>query len=156
MSDFITKDSGQRQEFGTGSKRDTREGKGRYDLIPPLALKRLAGVYERGSAKYGDRNWEKGQPLMRYLDSAMRHLSQLIAGDIDEDHAAQAAWNLFSYMWTLDALENERLPDELDDRPVYPEPGSPTFGQEFLDELDKIEIAIAKHKPAKKRNKRTK
>ncbi|HUS51203.1 MAG TPA: dATP/dGTP diphosphohydrolase domain-containing protein, partial [Candidatus Paceibacterota bacterium] len=67
------KDSGKRQDFDTGSRRDTRDGKGRYDLLPVRAIKRLAKHYENGAKKYGDRNWEKGQPLSRYLDSALRH-----------------------------------------------------------------------------------
>lgn len=33
-SNFITKDSGGRRETETGSKRDSRVGKGRFDLIP--------------------------------------------------------------------------------------------------------------------------
>ncbi len=118
---FITKDSGKRQEFETGSVRDLATGKGRYDLIPTLPLRRLAGLYERGSAKYGDRNWEKGQPLMRYVDSAMRHINCLVAGEPDEDHAAAIAWNLFGYMFTLAEIEAGRLPETLDDRPD-PEP----------------------------------
>lgn len=35
-------DSGERQEFDTGAVRDIQEGKGRYDLIPPEPLMRLA------------------------------------------------------------------------------------------------------------------
>jgi hypothetical protein len=115
---FVTKDSGQRQEFETGSRRDLRDGKGRYDLLPVAALRRLAGVYERGAAKYGDRNWEKGQPLMRYIDSALRHIIDgLVAGEPTEDHAAQAAWNLLAYIHTSEMIEAGRLPKELDDRP---------------------------------------
>ncbi|KKK94181.1 hypothetical protein LCGC14_2685460, partial [marine sediment metagenome] len=36
------KDSGKRQEFETGSVRDTQEGKGRYDLVSPIFVRRLA------------------------------------------------------------------------------------------------------------------
>lgn len=49
---FAMKDSGKREDFGTGAVRDSREGKGRYDLISPIALKRLAVVYEKGANKY--------------------------------------------------------------------------------------------------------
>jgi hypothetical protein len=115
---FVTKDSGERQEFQTGSVRDTREGKGRFDLVPPGPLMRLAQLYERGAQKYGDRNWERGQPLMRYIDSAMRHLNRLLAGEPLEDHAAAVAWNMFGYMHTLEEVAAGRLPPELDDRPL--------------------------------------
>ena len=38
MVEFATKDSGARQQFETGSQRDTDEGKGRFDLVPYEAL----------------------------------------------------------------------------------------------------------------------
>lgn len=108
-------DSGQRQEFATGSVRDTREGKGRYDLISTIALRRLARHYQNGAVKYGDRNWEKGQPLSRYLDSAMRHLIALLDRQHDEDHCAAVAWNAFGFMHTAELIEQGKLPSELDD-----------------------------------------
>jgi len=108
-------DSGKRQEFPTGSVRDTREGKGRYDLIAPYALQRLAQHYENGSRKYGDRNWEKGQNLSRYLDSAARHLFKYLGGSREEDHLAAVAWNVFSYIQTEQWIKEGRLPFALDD-----------------------------------------
>jgi hypothetical protein len=58
MKKFIVKDSGKRQEFSTGARRDISTGKGRFDLLPPYAITRLAQHFENGSLKYGDRNWE--------------------------------------------------------------------------------------------------
>jgi len=43
--EFVTKDSGQRQEWSTGSVRDVSVGKGRFDLIPTEPLRRLAKLY---------------------------------------------------------------------------------------------------------------
>lgn len=114
---FTVKDSGERQEFQTGSKRDSREGKGRFDLIPTLPERELAQHYEAGAVKYGDHNWKKGQPLMRYVDSAKRHINNLVAGETDENHAIAVAWNMFAFRWTLNEIEAGRLPAELDDRP---------------------------------------
>lgn len=114
---FVTKDSGQREEFNTGSKRDSREGKGRYDLLPPIAIRRLAQLYERGAVKYGDHNWQKGQPLSRYLDSAIRHAFQVLEGDTTEDHAAAAAWNFLAVIHTQEMIAAGKLPEELDDLP---------------------------------------
>lgn len=102
-------DSGKREEFATGSVRDTQEGKGRYDLIPVGPLKRLAKHYENGAKKYGDRNWEKGQPSSRYYSSAMRHLTNYMDGDRSEDHLAAVAWNAFAMMF------NEETKPELND-----------------------------------------
>lgn len=120
--DFIVKDSGERQQFSTGSVRDIQAGKGRFDLIPTLPYRRLAIHYENGARKYGDNNWQKGQPLKRLLDSAERHLNNLKAGEPTEDHAISVVWNLFAYIWTLNEIEAGRLPKELDDRgPPEPE-----------------------------------
>lgn len=113
------KDSGKRQEFSTGSVRDTRAGKGRFDLISPIALKRLAQHYENGSIKYGDRNWEKGQPLSRYLDSLIRHAYCLLEGKKDEDHASAIAWNAMAYVHTEEMIKRGLLPQELNDMPIY-------------------------------------
>jgi len=96
--EFKLKDSGKRDKFDTGMVRDARVGKGRFDLISPFALERIARIYEKGSIKYEDRNWEKGSPFSRTIDSAFRHIVQYMMGMKDEDHLAQAAWNLFAVM----------------------------------------------------------
>jgi hypothetical protein len=110
---FITKDSGKNEVFESGAKRDSRDGKGRYDLIPPTALRRLAGVYERGAVKYGDRNWEKGQPFSRLCDSALRHINEYREGWRDEDHLAQAFWNIAAL------LHFDEVRPDLNDLPMY-------------------------------------
>jgi hypothetical protein len=111
------KDSGKREEFATGSRRDTREGKGRFDLLPFRALTKLAQHFEGGAAKYGDRNWEKGQPLSRYADSAFRHLSKVMLNETDEPHAEAAAWNLMCLIETRERIRAGLLPESLDDLP---------------------------------------
>src|SRR5687767_12531052 len=92
------KDSGERQSFVTGAVRDVQKGKGRYDLISTKALRRLAKHYENGAVKYGERNYEKGMPISRFLDSAMRHLVALLEGDKSEDHAAALMWNAAGFI----------------------------------------------------------
>jgi hypothetical protein len=109
------KDSGERRQFATGSVRDVRCGKGRFDLIPAIFLRRLAQHFENGAAKYGDHNWQKGQPLASYIDSAMRHLVCLLECLHDEDHAAAVAWNACAFLWTAEQIKGGKLPVELDD-----------------------------------------
>ncbi len=108
-------DSGERRTFDTGSVRDMSAGKGRFDLMPVYPLMRLAQHYENGATKYDARNWEKGQPLGAYLDSAIRHTLKLLAGWRDEDHAAAAIWNLMSFIQTQRWIEQGKLPKTLDD-----------------------------------------
>lgn len=97
---YITKDSGMRVDFASGMRRDTNEGKPRYDLIPIPVLKRLAELYARGAEKYGDKNWELAnsqEELDRFKASCLRHLYQWLEGDEDEDHAIAVVWNVFAY-----------------------------------------------------------
>lgn len=105
------------EQFSTGSRRDAREGKGRFDLLPARALRRLAGHFEAGAAKYGDRNWENGQPLQRFLDSALRHANAFCIGMTDEDHLIAAAWNLLCLADTQERIKEGLLPETLDDLP---------------------------------------
>lgn len=115
MNFEAVKDSGARQEFETGSVRDSRTGKGRFDLLSPIFLRRLAKHCENGAVKYGDRNWEKGQPLSRYLDSGCRHWLALLDGQTDEDHAAAWAWNAMAFIHTAEKVRQGELPQTLDD-----------------------------------------
>ena len=122
MSKFKkVKDSGKRQEFNTGSRRDTNDGKPRYDLTSPIANYYGAMHLANGAKKYGDRNWEKGQPLSRYLESLERHLEKLKVGLEDEDHASAVRWNIDAFIHTKFMIECGALPKELNDLPEYPE-----------------------------------
>lgn len=110
-------DSGERRAFSTGSVRDVREGKGRFDLMPWDALERLSQHFEAGCAKYGDRNWERGQNLNSYFDSATRHLQKWHRRQDDEDHLVAACWNTLAALATALRIKRGLLPAELDDRP---------------------------------------
>ena len=76
--------------------------------LPKLMLD-VARHFENGALKYGERNWQKGIPISRYVDSALRHLMKDLAGETDEDHAAAFIWNCMCAAWTM-----EHLP-EMDD-----------------------------------------
>lgn len=125
-ADRNLKDSGERQEFQTGAKRDTQSGKGRYDLLPPAALFAVARVFEEGAKKYEARNFEKGIPLSRFIDSGLRHLFKHLEGHRDEPHMAQAAWNLLAYIHTATMIERGLLPEELNDLPNHVSPDKPS------------------------------
>lgn len=107
---FITKDSGNRESFSTGSLRDTNEGKPRYDLISIHGLKRVSHLMARGAKKYGERNWEKGQPASRFYESAFRHLISYREGDRSEDHLAAVVFNIFGIIH----MEDDNRKDMLD------------------------------------------
>lgn len=88
-----------RRQWISGAVRDTNLGKPRPDLISPVARYRLAKVMASGAEHYGDRNWEKGMPSSVFWESLNRHLLDYETGLLpDEDHLAQAAFNLFALM----------------------------------------------------------
>lgn len=94
---FITKDSGERQQFPTGMVRDVQTNKPRYDLLDIPMLTRWAELMARGALKYGERNWEQAATeieLNRFKASALRHMIQWFSGDADEDHGAAVFFNI--------------------------------------------------------------
>lgn len=114
-AEFITKDSGQRQDFATGARRDIQTGKPRFDLIPVIALKRVAELYARGAEKYGEHNWQKDMPISRMYASLYRHLMAWAAGDREEDHLAAIVFNANSIMYYETQIDLGNLPEELRD-----------------------------------------
>lgn len=101
---FKTKDSGKREKYRSGMKRDMQEGKPRFDLLVPKKQKfedtllyRWAMLMARGASKYDARNWEKAKDIEefeRFRDSAFRHFMQWFCGETDEDHAAAVLFNI--------------------------------------------------------------
>lgn len=110
-------DSGRRQRFGSGAVRDNQVGKGRCDLLPARALLEVSVHFEDGARKYAPRNWERGIPLSRFVDSQLRHTLKLLAGRTDEDHARAMAWNALCFLDTRARIREGLLPAALDDLP---------------------------------------
>ena len=108
-----------KETFHTKAQRDKREGKGRYDLLSPFFLKRVALVLEQGAKHYGERNWEKGIPICRTIDSTIRHMQQFLMRMNDEDHLANCACNIMFLSHTIQMINRGVLSRELDDRPEW-------------------------------------
>ena len=89
----MLKDQGVMETAETGCKRESNEGRGRFDLLPYEAIEALAKWYEEGSKKYGDRNWEKGISVKDCVNRMIRHSLKAGNGWEDEDHLAAVMWN---------------------------------------------------------------
>jgi hypothetical protein len=111
---FVTKDSGERQEFESGMKRDTSVGKLLFHLVRfgPMFL-RWVSLLTRGAIKYDANNWMKANGVAeqtRFIESADRHFAiwttyRLTGVNIEdpenptrapltEDHAAAVFFNI--------------------------------------------------------------
>lgn len=108
MDEFTVKDSGQRQEFASGMRRDVQDDKVLWSLIysGPM-LERWAKHLTAGARKYGPNNWllAQGQEeLDRFRDSAARHFAQWMRGDRDEDHGAAVFFNINGAEYVRDRM----------------------------------------------------
>ncbi|MCK5608959.1 DUF4406 domain-containing protein [Candidatus Pacearchaeota archaeon] len=112
-------DSGERREFSSGAVRDRGDLKPRPDLISPHAQMREGMIYTLGSQKYALRNWEQGMPISVCLASAQRHIEQYKLGETDEDHLAQARWNLGAMIHFEEEIKAGRMSSEFADMPHY-------------------------------------
>ena len=118
MQAFTTKDSGKREDFKSGMRRDTQEGKPMFNLINPVnmpydetLMHRWAMLMTRGADKYGLRNWEKAnsvEELERFKSSAWRHFVQAMNGETDEDHYAAVCFNLNAIIYLQHKLKNSK------------------------------------------------
>lgn len=91
------------------------DGKIKFQLLPPYAIKQVARVLTFGATKYPEGNWEKGMEWKRMIGSMKRHLAAFESGvDLDEEsglfHLAHCVTN------GLMLLEYHRTHPELDDR----------------------------------------
>lgn len=111
VSVFHVKDSGATSEYADGMRRDSTEGKPRFDLLIPTGmpyeetlLYRAAMHYMLGGKKYGDRNWEKSrtaESLGHHTEALWRHFMKFVSEVEDgEDHAAAIFWNLNAVLYT--------------------------------------------------------
>ena len=67
-----------------------------YSMIRDLAIH-----FQKGAEKYGEHNCEKGIPLWSFHDSGLRHLTQWLLGEHDENHFIAAVWNFVMAIWTI-------------------------------------------------------
>ena len=124
MSNFITKDSGERVSFESGMVRDISTDKVKWHKVAdgPM-LQRWAELLTRGAQKYPDEetgqpNWMKAcspQEYQRFRESAFRHFMQWFMGDRSEDHAAAVFFNINGCEYTKSKLVETHAPQEVQD-----------------------------------------
>jgi hypothetical protein len=95
----------------------------RLDLIPHRALVRLAGRYEKGLARYGRNNWQKGLTELDYVLERAAHVLnhtlilieklQGLRPDDGDDDAAAIMWGGAFLCEATFAMKCEQ--DDIDD-----------------------------------------
>jgi hypothetical protein len=90
--------------------------------MSPFVLERDAKLYEWGRHQRGHRNWEKGIPYSRCIQSIFRHLQQYMIRVNDPDHGDCLAAIRFwagALMHYEELIKRGLLPHALDDMPTY-------------------------------------
>lgn len=108
----------------TGAVRQKSAGRGMYELMSPFVLERDAKLAEWGACPdhRGHRNWEKGIPYSRCIQSIYRHLVKMLMREDDPDHGDHLAAIRFwagALMHYEEMIKRGLLPKSLDDMPVY-------------------------------------
>jgi len=72
-----------------------------YLIDFPNAMRGLASVASFGAEKYKRDNWKKGLYSNQIIDSLLRHLTSLKAGEVEDPesgllHTSHIAWNAFA------------------------------------------------------------
>lgn len=112
-ADAIAEEREEKRVFSTGAKRSNDVDHIRYDLIPHVALRRLAERYGMGAEKYGDHNYLKGIPYSVMINHIQNHLENFKRDRCTrDDNLAAIAWGVFSLM-AYEALSRTDLDDLL-------------------------------------------
>lgn len=92
----------------------TREIKYLYQVLEeamkedkPYMVLELSKHFEKGAEKYDERNWEKGIPVNRYIDSGVRHYLKYLDAQEDEPHFIAFIWNISCLIWTIENLGDD-------------------------------------------------
>ena len=76
----------------------------RYDLVPPVFIKRVAQRFTEGAEKYGDSNYREGVARPTFIQDRINHMLNhlqafLIEGpDAPDDNLAAIAWGIAMLM----------------------------------------------------------
>lgn len=79
----------------------------RCDLLPPLALLRVAEVLKHGADKYGPEKWRK-IAACDHLNHALTHLLAYMAGDRQDDHPGHALCRLMMWFETVEQSQAQK------------------------------------------------
>lgn len=95
---YVVKDSGARQEYGSGMRRDIEEDKPDLTYLVEMEMaERYCYHLAKGAKKYGRNNWQLAnsqEEIDRFGRSLLRHVWQYLAGEVDEDHTAAIIFNV--------------------------------------------------------------
>lgn len=119
----------ERRKYDSGMSRNSDEGKPKLGLMIPkdipyehLWTTQLGHLLRLGAEIHGPRNWEKAnskKEMEDFQESALRHLTQAIAGEEDENHLAAVLFNVIAWMTTKYKIEVAKVAPERAIEEIY-------------------------------------
>ena len=84
-----------------------------WSLVPFNAMEGAIRVLQHGAKKYKPDNWKFVEPIERYYNAAMRHLTAIFNGelkdpDTGELHASHLLCNALFIVYKQEEMENEQ------------------------------------------------
>ena len=85
------------------------EGKVEWTEIDFKSIEPLVRVLMYGAKKYSSKNWTKGMPTTQIINSAMRHMVQLMNGEfLDEESGISHCGHVCANMMFLEYVVNNK------------------------------------------------
>lgn len=83
------------------------DNKPKWSLVHFQSLLPMVRVLEKGAIKYSPENWKKGLGKKEILESAMRHLTAMMDGELNDaetglPHAGHVMCNMMFYNYFTD------------------------------------------------------
>lgn len=95
------------QANNNGALRESKTGKGRFDLIPYYIIEKLAIHLENGAKIHGENNWRKGLDIPTCYSSALRHLLKATNNNYIQDEES-IDYHLSACIFNLMVIIEER------------------------------------------------
>lgn len=94
------------------------DDKNRVDLLPPLALQRIAEIFTFGANKYSSWDWSKGLSFSRLYGALLRHVFAWFRGERNDPESGKS--HLYhAGCCIMMLIEMNELRPDLDDRPIH-------------------------------------
>lgn len=122
MGDSVNVREGLETVGSKGCVRQINGGRGSYELMSPFVSQADALLFEWGSINRGERNWEKGCPFSRCIQSMERHIAKFKMREADKEHDDNLAAIRFwagAIIHYKEMIKRGILSDDLDDMPHY-------------------------------------
>ena len=99
----------------------SNKGKLKWSLVDYKSLEPMVEVLEFGARKYSKDNWKKGLPATEILESLLRHVYEMLDGNVIDEESGQRIIGhiMCNAMFLSYVLKNKPEFDDLGKKEIY-------------------------------------